>query len=266
MKGATIMPDISKMEKPARRVLNVFYILDTSGSMSGTSIATLNRAMEETIDALKKQAKSNADALVKVSVMQFSTGCSWLQPDGPEELDEDFIWEDLQAGGLTDMGEALSELNKRLSRKEYLNSITGNYLPVIIFMTDGYATDDYDKPLARIRQNKWFRRATKIGFAIGDDPDMQMICEVVGNNEAVVRTTDLQLFAKLIKFASLTSSMLASKSQTTDTGTSGASIIQSAIQSGDAPADIIDTDVDYDPEPEPTASGSNSEWDDDDEW
>ena len=53
MKGATIMPDISKMEKPARRVLNVFYILDTSGSMSGTSIATLNRAMEETIDALK---------------------------------------------------------------------------------------------------------------------------------------------------------------------------------------------------------------------
>ena len=202
------MPDINTLEKPARRVLNVFYILDTSGSMAGASIAALNRAMEETIDALKAQAKSNADALVKVSVMQFSSGCSWLQPNGPEELDEDFIWEDLQAGGLTDMGDALTELNKRLSRNEYLNSITGNYLPVIIFMTDGYATDNYDKPLAKIRQNKWFNRATKIGFAIGDDPDMKMICEVVGNSEAVVKTTDLQLFAKLIKFASVTSSKI----------------------------------------------------------
>lgn len=260
------MPDISKLERPARRVLNVFYILDTSGSMSGASIATLNRAMEETIDALKEQAKSNADALVKVSVMQFSSGCSWLQPNGPEELDEDFVWEDLQAGGLTDVGGALTELNKRLSRNEYLNSITGNYLPVIIFMTDGYATDDYEKPLEKIRQNKWFKRATKIGFAIGDDPDMKMICEVVGNREAVVKTTDLQLFAKLIKFASVTSSMLASQSQTTDTGTSGADIIKTAIQSGEASPDIVAADVTYAPEPDPVDTTSDSGWDDTDEW
>lgn len=260
------MPDISKLERPARRALNVFYILDTSGSMSGASIAALNRAMEETVDALKNQAKSNADAMVKVSVMQFSSGCSWLQPNGPEELEEDFIWEELQAGGLTDMGCALTELNKRLSRSEYLNSITGNYLPVIIFMTDGYATDDYEKPLAKIRQNKWFNRATKIGFAIGDDPDMKMICEVVGNSEAVVKTTDLQLFAKLIKFASVTSSMLAGQSQTTDTGMSGADIVKSVIQSGEAPADIIDTNVSYNAESDSEDSSSNSEWDNDDDW
>ena len=258
------MPDINSLEKPARRVLNVFYILDTAGSMEGASIAALNRAMEETIDALKGQARSNADALVKVSVMQFSSGCRWLQPNGPEELDEDFIWEDLGAGGLTEVGDALTELNKRLSRSEYLNSITGNYLPVIIFMTDGCATDDYEKPLAKIRQNKWFLRATKIGFAIGDNPDKKMISEVVGNSEAVVTTNNLQLFAKLIKFASVTSSMLASQSQTTDIGTSGADIIKSMIQSGEAPASIVDPNVSYTPEPADTSAGD--EWDDDDEW
>ena len=93
-----------------------------------------------------------------------------------------------------------------------------------------------------------------------------MICEVVGNSEAVVRTTDLQLFAKLIKFASVTSSMLASQSQTTDTGTSGADVIKSVIQSGEASSDIIDTNISYDPESTSEDSDSSSGWDNDNDW
>lgn len=258
------MPNISEMPVPARRVLNVFYVLDVSGSMSGAPIATLNMAMGETIEALKNEAKGNADAILRISVLQFSTGCKWVTSNGPEELEGDFIWSDLEAGGLTDMGAALNELDKKLSRSEYLSSITGNYLPVIIFMTDGYATDDYSKALAKARQNRWFHRAAKIGFAIGDNPDVKMISEVVGNSEAVIKTDDLKLFARLIKFASVTSSMLQSKSRTTDEGVSGADIVKQALQSTDSNnVSTAEPNIQYDAE-EPVKEETFTEFPDKD--
>lgn len=257
------MPTITTLEKPPRRALHIFYVLDTSGSMGGAPIATLNRAMEETVEVLRKQAKSNADAELKIAVLQFNSGAKWVQPNGPEDM-EDFIWEDLTAGGLTDVGAALKELDSKLSRNAYLSSMTGAYLPVIIFMSDGYATDDYQKSLAQIRQNKWFARGTKIGFALGDDPDMKMISEVVGNCEAVVKTDDLDLFARLIKFASVTSSMLCSTSRTSAESVTGATVIEDAIDQGVAPASVVDTTVNYSPEPVTATASSGDGWDDDD--
>lgn len=256
------MPSI-ELPPVARKAMTIFYVLDTSGSMGGTSIATLNGAMEETIAALKQQAESNGDAELKIAVLEFNSGCKWLNPSGPEDM-EDFMWEELSAGGLTDIGAALRELDSKLSRKAFLSSITGSYLPIIIFMTDGYATDDYSKSLAQIRQNKWFQRATKIGFAIGDDPDMKMISEVVGNCEAVIRTTDLSLFSRLMKYVSVTSSMLVSTSRTTSSEVTGSSIVDDMVKTGEAPASIVDSNVNYNPEP--PAPQDDDVWGDETGW
>ena len=266
------MPSITDdFEKAPRKDLHVFYILDTSGSMDGAKISALNHAMEETIAALSEQAKSNADAKLKIAVMEFNSGCKWVTSNGPEDLEEDFEYEYLTAGGLTDIGAALTELDKKLSRHEYLNSMTGALMPIIIFMTDGYATDDYMGPLEQIRNNKWFKRGTKIGFAIGDDPDTAMIASVVGNIEAVIKTTDLSVFTKLMKFVSVSASMLQSSSHTTAVKTDGASILQAAKDSlgvDDITPDLDETE--YHPEPEPVAedtSDGSGDWDSaDDDW
>lgn len=261
------MPILDEFEKPARRVLNVFYVLDTSGSMGGAPITQLNCAMRETVEALRKQAKSNADAEVKVAVMEFNSNARWIQPNGPEAM-EDFEWEDLEAGGLTAMGAALKELDSKLSRKAFLNSMTGAYLPVIIFMTDGYATDDYKKQLDVIRQNKWYTRATKIGFGLGDDPDLKMLSEVVGNCEAVIKTADLDLFAKLIQFASVTASMMASTSRTSSQALGGSDVVTGALAAaGVDPEDVTVSAQDvgtYSAEPVQPAGVAAD--DDDDEW
>lgn len=227
------MPSIGDLNETPRRDLHVFYVLDTSGSMTGEPIAALNGAMTETTEILRQMAKSNADALVKIAVLEFNSGCRWIQPLGPELL-EDFIWQDLQAGGLTDMGMALKELDSKLSKNEFLSSMTGAYLPVIVFMTDGYATDDYKKALEQIRQNKWFVRGTKIGFAIGAEADSAMIAQITGSYESVVQTDDLELFARLLKFASVTATMLCSQSQTAKDAVTGGDIIAKAK------ADILD--------------------------
>ena len=210
-----------------RPELHIFYVLDTSGSMRGTPINVLNAAMDATIDAVRQVAMANSNANVKVAAMEFNSNCRWVQPNGPEEL-RDFFWEPLAAAGQTNVGAALRELNDKLSPNSYLSSPTGALLPVIIFMTDGFATDDYEPALAKIRQNKWFSRATRIGFAIGKKPDTQMIAKLAGSSEAVIRTDDLGVFAQMMRFVSVTSSMLQSEGRPANNVNLGAQAVDQA--------------------------------------
>lgn len=257
------MPDMG--EAIPRKDLHIFYVLDTSGSMEGAKISMLNHAMEETLEALKDVAKHNGDANLKIAVMEFNTGCKWITENGPEDM-EDFEWEYLKAGGLTDIGDAIKELSNKMSTHAWLNSMMGALMPVIIFMTDGYATDSWEKQLEEARANRWFKRATKIGFALGDDADKKMIASIVGNSEAVVQTDDLEIFKKLIKIVSVTSSMLVSKpnSDKVDTG----ALVEDAVkQLGADPNAVIEhmDDKDYNPEPTSTDEGDDKAdgWDED---
>lgn len=225
------MPGMNDFTETPRKALPIFYLLDTSGSMAGTPIGTLNSAMGETMETLKDVAKDNADAILKIGVLEFNTNVKWMNDKGLEDA-EDFFYEDLEAGGMTSMGAALKELDSKLSRHKFLDNAAGNLMPVIIVMSDGYANDDYKKELDKIRNNRWFKRATKIAFAIGDDADLKMLAEVVGDAEAVIRTSDMKMFAKMIKFVSVTASMLVSTSATTATTVSGGDIVEMAIKEG----------------------------------
>lgn len=256
------MPNTNSLTESPRKELHVFYVLDTSGSMEGAKISALNHAMEECTEALRTLARGNGDAKLKIAVMEFNTGCKWITSNGPEDLEEDFEYEYLKAGGLTDVGAALKELNDKLSTHAFLNSMTGALMPVIIFMTDGHATDDYTKELEKIRQNRWFARGTKIGFALGDDPDVKMVSSVVGNSEAVIKTTDLELFKRLMKFVSVTPSVLVSQSTTTETKVTGEKIVKQAKeQFGDSFESGGDLPLhEYNKEPEPPVD--DEDWDD----
>ena len=201
------MPSINSLDEMPRRELHVFYVLDTSKSMEGAKINALNHAMEESMETLKTFAK-NSDIKLKIAVMEFNTGCRWITSNGPEDLEEGFKYEYLEAGGLSDMGAALKELNSKLSRHAFLNSKTGVLRPIIIFVTDGYSTDDYVKALEEIRKNKWYARGKKIGFALGDDSDVKMLSSIVGNSEAVIKTTDFDLFKNLMKYVFMPTSVV----------------------------------------------------------
>lgn len=240
------MPSITDLGGVPRRELTIFYILDTSGSMNGQPIATLNTAMEETLQVLKDVAADNADAQLKIAVLEFNSNCKWMNPAGPEYV-EDFFWTDMTAGGATDIGEALKELDSKLHQNAFMKSMTGAYLPIFIFMTDGYPTDDYKTALAKINQNRWFKRGCRIGFAVGDSADASMIANICGSTEAVIKTDDLALFARLLKVASVTSSMLRSKSATSGTGgdVTGAEVISTVLEEEEvAPGTVLPEGLD----------------------
>ncbi len=181
--------------------LDVFFVLDTSGSMYGFNkekITALNHAMEECTIMLKNLSKRNDEINLKIAVLEFNSCCHWLTENGLEEIDQ-FMFEPLEARDATDIGEAISELNSKLSRHAFFDSPSGYYCPVFIFVTDGFATDDYKKAVEMINKNKWFKRGTKIGFALGNNYDIEMLTQIVGNHEVVFENEDLDLLGTSMK-------------------------------------------------------------------
>ena len=197
-----------------RKIMTLFYVVDTSGSMTGDKIGSVNSAMEEAITVdLPDISTANDDAEIRVAIMQFSSGCSWITPtSGPIGIG-DVIWNDLQANGLTDLGAACTELDKKLSRTEFLESQTGAYAPVILLFSDGGPTDNWEKGLEQLKKNNWFKHAIKIAIAIGEDADKNVLATFTGTPESVIAVNDKHTLKALIRKVSVRASEFQSHSK-----------------------------------------------------
>lgn len=174
-----------------RRVMTLFLLVDTSGSMTvNGNIGKVNSAIEEMIPLLQEVSDENADAEIKIAVLAFSSGCRWVTHDisgnaGSESL-ETFFWNDLEAGGLTDMGMAFNELESKLSRSAFLASTTGAYAPTIILLSDGQPTDNWQQGIEKLKRNNWFRCATKVAISV-DNGDLKVLTAFTGTTESVLQ-------------------------------------------------------------------------------
>jgi len=217
--------------EPARRVMVLFFLVDTSGSMSGTKIGAVNHAIDEVVPEIKRISVGNADAQIKIAVLKFDNNAEWITKNGPEEA-ETFIWRSLDATGMTAMGEACSHLAKKLSTKEggFMREATGSYAPAIFLMSDGQPNDDFDGGLKALKENNWFKAAVKVAIAIGDDADKDVLAQFVGSPEGVITAHDAATLKKWIKFVSVTASKVASKSSNAKSNADGTPVPDNAKQ------------------------------------
>jgi len=201
---------MDKVEIP-RRTMVLFFIVDTSGSMEGSKIGAVNIAIREVIPEIRDLSEENADALIKIAVLEFSSGAKWLTSGGPVES-EKFNWTNLDAAGVTDFGAACKTLNEKLSTKAFMAEATGSFAPVIFLLSDGEPTDDWQKGLDELKKNNWFKTAIKVAVAIGDDANKDVLKEFTGTSEAVIEVHTTAMLMKMIKFVSVRASQVASKS------------------------------------------------------
>lgn len=204
------------VESVPRRTMTLFFLIDTSGSMEGNKIGALNDAIENILPMIGEISNTNPDAEIKVAALEFSSNTAWLY-DEPKNA-EDFVWQQVKAGGLTALGEACEELEKKLHRNGFMKSASGSYAPAIILLSDGGATDDYDKGIDKLKTNNWFKAAIKIAIAIGDDADKDELKKFTGNLEAVIEVHNIEALKQIIRVVAVTSSQIGSKSTSaTDT-------------------------------------------------
>lgn len=192
-----------------RRTMTLFFVVDTSGSMEGEKIESVNTAVREVLPYIEDISSNNADAQIKIAALEFSSGAEWMYSSPTES--ENFQWRDLEAGGLTSLGEACKELNDKLSRTHgFMVEATGSFAPAIILMSDGEPTDNYKYSLEKLKENNWFKAAIKVAIAIGDDANQSVLAEFTGNKEAVLTVHNKEQLKKIIRFVSVSITQVAS--------------------------------------------------------
>ena len=172
--------------------------------MRGPKIRTVNKVMRNTIDEIRGIGGSDID--LKISVLSYSNGCEWMN-NVPVSV-EDFVWNDLETGGWTNLGAACRELNSKLSRKEYMTTPSLSYAPVIFLLSDGGPTDDYQKAIYELGQNKWFKYSLKVAVAIGKKANLEKMSAFTGDSDAVVTANNSISLANLIRRVTIVSSQI----------------------------------------------------------
>ncbi len=204
--------DLTKVPT-VRRMCPVIFLLDTSGSMDGAPIGAVNAAIEGVLPELIDMSDSNADNEIKVAIMAFDSEVRWVTGDSdlitPQELRD--RWNDLDADGLTSMGEAFNELHNKLSVSHgFLKNASGSVAPVLFLLSDGEPTDDYQYGLNKLKQNNWYKVAARVAIGYGDSND-DVLREFTGNKETVLHTNNPKDLKKMIRFVAVTSSRVASQ-------------------------------------------------------
>ncbi len=207
------MQDI-EITAPIRKVMTLFLLVDTSGSMIGDKIQAVKSAIEEVKVQLADLSKKNDDAEIRFAVMSFGKEVNWLtpKPAAPESIDVSGIIAVEKA--LTPMGAACAELESKLSRSEFLEDV-GNYPPVTILLSDGFPTDNFTSGLNTLKQNNWFKRAIKVAFAIGAEADRDILTQFTGSSETVIGVNDAATLKALLEKVSVITSDFQSKPKET---------------------------------------------------
>lgn len=197
-------------ESIPRRKMVLFFLIDKSGSMYGTKIGSVNDAIENVLPIIGEISDENPDAEINVAALEFSTTTRWLYNE-PKSAKE-FIWQQVEAEGMTSLGEACLELNKKLSRSAFMSSPSGSFAPAIILLSDGGPTDNFEAGLNQLKQNNWFKNAVKIAIAIGNDADKDVLKDFTGSLESVVTVHNLEALKTMIRIVAITTSQIGSTS------------------------------------------------------
>ena len=187
----------------ATRPLHFFWVVDCSGSMYGDKIGQVNNAIQSVIPEMREAAENNPNAQLLVRTLKFSTGASWVTAN-PVNI-EDFAWDDLDSGGVTDLGQAFDMLAAQLT----IPPMTDRALPpVIVLLSDGQPTDNYKQNLDKLLQLPWGKKAVRIAISIGQDADDNVLQEFTGNRELVLQANNPEALVKCIKWASTAASLV----------------------------------------------------------
>jgi uncharacterized protein YegL len=141
-------------------------------------IQSLNTAIREAIPHMKKVAEDNPNAQVLVRAVKFSNGAQWhISQPTPVA---DFAWTDLNAEGETDMGKALELVAEQLKMPPMSDRALP---PVLVLVSDGQPTDDFDAGLKALMEQPWGKKAVRIAISIGRDVDDEVLQKFIGNSE-----------------------------------------------------------------------------------
>jgi uncharacterized protein YegL len=164
------------------RRANIYYMIDTSEAMMGYRIGTINAAIEEAT-LLYKEIEVQTGANVFLKLLGYGTWAKWYVNEYTP-LD-DYIHNDLSAGGKAEFGAALNLLGTDM--KDQADS---DGLSVIILIAYENPTDSYEQVLKKLYELYEFRDSLRIVINIENHFPYAIACEFAGIESHVVSSKD----------------------------------------------------------------------------
>lgn len=180
-------------------LLHFIWIVDCSGSMKyNGKIQQINDAIRSSIPAMKNVAKDNPNTKLLVRAVSFSNHANW-HIGKPTEI-ENFQWNDLNADGLTAMGEALQLVANELSVEKLTQR---GFPPVLVLVTDGVPTDEFEDGLKALFDTPWGKKAIKIAIAIGNDTEPEILRKFIDDpTRTPLKAINAEMLVYFINWAS----------------------------------------------------------------
>ena len=169
--------------------VNVYYLVDASENMIGNRIGTVDAAMED-IPILFREIEHETDSHVYLKIMKYNTWAQWQTPE-LTPLD-DFIWNDIQAGGKAELGAALNLLGTELIEN---NSID---FSIIFLLGSETPTDDYEEVIDKLYMMDKFQMSVRIVVNIESEFPYEIAYKFTGNKDNVMNAKDSYALKKKI--------------------------------------------------------------------
>lgn len=190
------MFDPSKFTSPKPKPLPVFLLLDVSGSMNevvdpenirrtgetieddgqawelvegGTSkIRIMNDAVRLMVDSFAAEERMETEFLISI-ITYGDQAVQHLAPGAASSVN----WKDIQASGLTAMGEAFSLVKRLIEDKEVVPSRV--YRPTVVLVSDGQPTDEWEAPLKSLIKEGRSSKCFFMAMGIGENPGTEIL-------------------------------------------------------------------------------------------
>lgn len=198
---------------PARaRMLPVIILADTSGSMHGEKIDSLNRAMSEMIESFTQNDSVQAE--INVAIISFGGSAKLVQDLTP--VDEITI-PIFTAGGGTPLGGAIRLATDLIEDRERLPK--NAYRPVIVLLTDGIPTDDANSAISKFvsegRSRSCDRWSIGIGEGYAHEKSKALLEKFLSHSEDKF-VMNVQKANELVDFFAIFSTMLETRTKSKD--------------------------------------------------
>ena len=164
----------------------LYFLIDTSGSMDGMKINSVNDTMDNVISELKFHS-INLD--MSINVLSFARKTKWMYKQ-PVKLDE-FTWNILTASGTTSLGNACKQLAKNIDKHVNNEEVS------VILLSDGCPTDDFDEGMEKLESCLSKKKSTRYAIAL-EGADKPTLNKFTGNEDNVFGVESLDNLMGLI--------------------------------------------------------------------
>lgn len=167
------------------RPLHFIIIADRSGSMKGEKIQALNFSVADMMTHLQEWERDQESARLYIRAVAFGDEVTW-HVETPTPVSE-LRWQPLVPEGRTRMGLALKTVAEALTPDRLERRALQ---PALLLITDGKPTDDFEEGLAALFSTPAGRSSLRLGLAIGQGADEQVLNRFIGDRNVPVLHAD----------------------------------------------------------------------------